>query len=46
MCNGLIVSVLVARSVRTWENAFRWRVNPVQSEREYVTLSRTTERRQ
>jgi DNA invertase Pin-like site-specific DNA recombinase len=46
MRNGLIVSVLVARSVRTWENAFRWRVNPVQSEREYVTLSRTTERRQ
>ncbi|MGA8493768.1 MAG: recombinase family protein, partial [Terriglobales bacterium] len=36
--NGLIVSVLVARSVRTWKNALRWRVNPAQHEREYVTL--------
>jgi DNA invertase Pin-like site-specific DNA recombinase len=35
--NGLIVSVLIARSVRPWK-ALRWRVNPVLHEREYVTL--------
>jgi DNA invertase Pin-like site-specific DNA recombinase len=35
--NGVIVSVLVARSVRPWK-ALRWRVNPVPHEREYLTL--------
>ena len=38
MRNGTIVSVLVARSVRTWKAAIRWRVDPVPQERRYVTL--------
>jgi DNA invertase Pin-like site-specific DNA recombinase len=38
MRTGLIVSVLVARSVRTRKNALRWRATPVQHERQYVTF--------
>ena len=30
--------VLVARSVRTWKDAVRWRVDPVLHECKYVTL--------
>ena len=36
--NGLVVSVLVARSIRTWKETQRWQVDPVQHERECVTL--------
>lgn len=36
--NGSIVSVLVARSVSTWKETVRWRVDPVQNERKFVTL--------
>jgi DNA invertase Pin-like site-specific DNA recombinase len=36
--NGVIVSVLVARSVRTWKDAVRWLIDPVQHERKFVTL--------
>jgi len=38
MKNSLIVSVLVARSVRVWKKTVRWRVDPVQHERGHVTL--------
>ena len=38
MSNGLIVSVLIARSVRVWKSTVRWRVDPVSHERRYVTL--------
>jgi DNA invertase Pin-like site-specific DNA recombinase len=37
LTNGLIVSVLVARSVRPWKSV-RWRINAVQHERRCVTL--------
>jgi DNA invertase Pin-like site-specific DNA recombinase len=37
LSNGLIVSVLVARSVRPWKSV-RWRVNAVRHEFRYVTL--------
>jgi DNA invertase Pin-like site-specific DNA recombinase len=37
MKNGLIVSVLIARSVRPWK-AVRWRVNAVRHERGCMTL--------
>jgi len=36
--NGLIVSVLIARSVRTWKKNVRWRVDAIRRERPYVTL--------
>jgi DNA invertase Pin-like site-specific DNA recombinase len=36
--DGLIVSVLIARSVRTWKSNVRWRVDPILRERPYVTL--------
>lgn len=36
--NGMIVSVLVARSVRVWKETVRWIVDPVEHERSYVTL--------
>jgi hypothetical protein len=36
--NGLLVSVLVARSVKTWKQTVRWRVDPVPHERKFVTL--------
>src|SRR4029077_1301372 len=36
--NGLIVSVLVARSVRTRKDALRWLIGPVQDERKFITL--------
>jgi hypothetical protein len=35
---GLIVSVLVARTVRSSQDAVRWLVAPVQNERRFVTL--------
>jgi hypothetical protein len=35
---GLIVSVLVARSVRTRKEMLRWLIAPVQDERKFVTL--------
>ncbi len=35
---GLIVSVLVARSVRAWKNTFCWQIDPVRHERKYVML--------
>jgi DNA invertase Pin-like site-specific DNA recombinase len=36
--NGLIVSVLVARSVRTRKDLLRWLIGPVQNERKFITL--------
>src|SRR5579872_7042976 len=36
--NGLMVSVLVARSIRVWEETVRWQINPVRHERRCVTL--------
>jgi len=36
--NGLLVSVLVARSIRVWKENVRWQVDPVEHERTYVTL--------
>ncbi|MGB2890005.1 MAG: recombinase family protein [Candidatus Acidiferrales bacterium] len=36
--NGLIVSVLVARSVRIRKEAVRWRIDPVRREHKFVTL--------
>lgn len=36
--NGLIVSVLVARSFRAWKETFRWQVDPVQREGKFITL--------
>jgi len=38
LSNGLIVSVIVARSIRIWKKTLRWRVDPVQHERGLVTL--------
>ena len=38
LTNGLFVSVLVARTVRTWKETVRWRVDPVPHERGLVTL--------
>ena len=35
---GLIVSVLVARSVRAWKNTFCWQIDPVRHERKNVAL--------
>jgi DNA invertase Pin-like site-specific DNA recombinase len=36
--NGPIVSVLVARSVRTLKDTLRWLIGPVQDERKFITL--------
>jgi DNA invertase Pin-like site-specific DNA recombinase len=36
--NGLIVSVLVARSVRPWKDTLGWLIDPVQRERKFITL--------
>lgn len=36
--SGPMVSVIVARSVRTWKDAVRWRIDPVRHERRFVTL--------
>jgi hypothetical protein len=36
--NGLMVSVLVARSVKSWKDTVRWQIDPVQHERRCVTL--------
>lgn len=36
--DGLIVSVIVARSVRVWKDTVRWLIDPVGHERLDVTL--------
>jgi len=36
--DGLIVSVLVARSMRTRTDSLRWLIGPVQDERKFITL--------
>lgn len=36
--SGAIISVLVSRSVRVWKDTVRWIVDPVEHERDYVTL--------
>lgn len=38
LSSGLIVSVLVARSVQTWKKTFRWLIDPVLHERKFITL--------
>jgi DNA invertase Pin-like site-specific DNA recombinase len=38
LSNGLIVSVIVARSIRIWKETLRWRIDSVQHERGLVTL--------
>ncbi len=38
LTRGPVVSLLVARSVRTRENTVRWRVDPVRRERKFLTL--------
>ncbi len=36
--NRCLVSVLLSRAVRTWENTFAWIIDPVSSERRNITL--------
>jgi len=36
--NGLIVSVVVARSIRPWRETVRWQIDPVRHERNHITL--------
>ena len=36
--SGLIVTVLIARTIKVWKNTARWQVDPVCHERRYVTL--------
>ncbi len=36
--NGLMVSVLVARSIKIWKETVRWQIDPVRHERKFVTL--------
>lgn len=36
--NGLIVSVVIARSARVWKNTLRWLVDSVRRERKSITL--------
>jgi DNA invertase Pin-like site-specific DNA recombinase len=36
--DGLIVSVLIARSIKVWKDTVRWQIDPVEQERRYVTL--------
>jgi DNA invertase Pin-like site-specific DNA recombinase len=38
LSDGLIVSVLVARSVRPWKETLRWLIDPVQHECKFITL--------
>jgi DNA invertase Pin-like site-specific DNA recombinase len=38
MRSGLVVSVLIARSIRAWKETIRWQIDPVRRERKYVTL--------
>src|SRR6266849_3727665 len=38
LSSGLIVSVLIARSIQVWRDAVRWQVDPVQHERRFLTL--------
>jgi DNA invertase Pin-like site-specific DNA recombinase len=38
LSHGLMVSVVIARSVHTWKDALRWRIDPVAHERKFVTL--------
>ena len=38
MKDGRIVSVLVARSVKVWQNTVRWRIDPAPNEIRNVTL--------
>ena len=36
--SGLMLSVLVARSIRVWKESVRWQIDPVRDERKHVTL--------
>ena len=36
--NGLMVSVMIARSVHVWKQTVRWQIDPVCHERRFVTL--------
>jgi DNA invertase Pin-like site-specific DNA recombinase len=36
--NGLIVSVLLARSIQAWKESVHWQVDPVRHERQNITL--------
>lgn len=36
--NGLMVSVLIARSVHVWKQTVRWQIDPIWHERRFVTL--------
>src|SRR5438270_2901076 len=36
--SGLLVSILVARSIKSWKQTVRWQIDPVRDERKYVTL--------
>jgi DNA invertase Pin-like site-specific DNA recombinase len=36
--NGVIVSVLVARSIRVWKDTVRWQIDPVEHERNHITF--------
>ena len=38
MPGGRIVSVVVARAIRSWKDSVRWQVDPHLSERKFVTL--------
>jgi DNA invertase Pin-like site-specific DNA recombinase len=38
MPDGRIVSVVVARAIRSWKDSVRWQVDPHLSERKFVTL--------
>lgn len=38
LSRGLIVSVLIARSERVWKETRRWIVDPIQHERQFITL--------
>lgn len=36
--SGLMVSVLIARSIHPWKQSIRWQVDPVRHERKFITL--------
>ena len=38
LSNGLVISVLVAHSMRVGKDSVRWQIDPVRHERKYVTL--------
>jgi hypothetical protein len=38
LSDGLMVSVLVARSERVWKDTRRWIIDPIQHERKFITL--------